>query len=151
MDSRNSESCKIIIEIHLFSLGFFIYLLKYTLSISYCRYPCKQTIRILLQCGANVNATNIVRNTPLHIFASNSNDCDESILQLLCDANVHFDYGNDLKQTPLDMAFNLNTRQLLKTKFKQNLKCLCARIIQRHNISYHGKIVKSLINFVEQH
>jgi Fem-1 family protein b len=118
---------------------------------SHFRYPCLHTVRILLQCGADVNASDALRNTPVHIFVSNSSDCNESILQLLCNANAHLDCANALRQTPIDMASSLNTKQLLKTRMKISLKCLCARLIQRNNIPFHGKIVNSLVIFVERH
>ncbi len=118
---------------------------------SHFRYPCLHTARTLLQCGADVNASNVERNTPVHVFVSNSSDCDESILQLLCDANAHLDCANALRKTPMDMASNSNTKQLLKARMKLSLKCLCARLIQRNDIPFHGKIVNSLVNFVERH
>jgi ankyrin repeat protein len=98
-----------------------------------------------------VNTTDAVGNTPLHILASNSNNCDETILQLLCDAGPHFDYTNTLGETPIDLALNSNTKQLLKVKMKIKLKCLCARLIKNNDIPFHGKIATSLVNFVERH
>lgn len=126
-----------------------LHFLKYVMS--HFRYPCLQTVRTLLQCGANVNANNAVGNTPVHIFVSNSSDCNEAILQLLCNADAHLDCANALRETPMDMASNLHIKQLLKARMKLSLKCLCARLIQRNDIPFHGKIVNSLVTFVERH
>jgi len=126
-----------------------LHFLKYVMS--HFRYPCLQTVRTLLQCGADVNASNTIRNTPVHIFASNSTDCNEAILQLLCNANAHLDYANALRETPMDMASNSHIKQLLKARMKLSLKCLCARLIQKNDIPFHGKIVNSLVIFVERH
>ncbi len=118
---------------------------------SHLRYPCLHTVRTLLKCGANVNEINVVRDTPLHIFARNQDDCDETILQLLCDAGAHVDCVNALGETPVDIAINLNTKQLVKSKMKLSLKCLCARLIQKNDISFHGIISTSLASFVDRH
>ncbi len=110
-----------------------------------------RTVRTLLQCGADANASDVTGNTPLHILASNSSVCDETILQLLFDAGAHFDYTNALGETPIDIALNSNTKQLLKAKTKMKLKCLCAGLIRKNYIPFHGKIATSLVNFVERH
>lgn len=120
-------------------------------AISHFRYPCLQTARTLLLCGADVNSSDAKRNTPLHVFVSNSRDNDEAILQLLCNANAHLDCVNDFIETPLDVAFDPKMKQLLKVKMKLSLKCLCARLIQKKNIPFHGIIANSLVTFVERH
>jgi Fem-1 family protein b len=117
----------------------------------YFRYPCLHSLRILLKCGADVNGLDVVRNTPLHIFVSNSNNCDETIFQLLCDAGAHLDWINALGETPADIASNANIKQLLNIKMKLSLKCLCARLIQKNDIPFHGMISTSLVTFVERH
>ncbi len=115
------------------------------------RYPCLLTVRTLIQCGANVNATDAIRNTPLHIFVSSWITCDESILNFLCDHGAHLDCVNALRESAIDIASNVNTILLLKSKMKLSLKCLCARLIQENKILFHGKIAKSLVRFVEEH
>lgn len=119
--------------------------------IFYCRYPCLQTTRLLLQCGTSINALDTLRNTPLHIFAANKSSTDKSILKLLCDAGAHLDYSNALGQTPFDLAKTPETKQLLQSRMKLNLKCLCARLIKKNNIPFHDQITVSLGNFVAKH
>lgn len=115
------------------------------------RYPCLLTVRTLLQCGFDLHATDISGNTPLHVFVSSTNTCDETILELLCEAGAHLDYANILGQTPVDVAFNNHTKQLLKSKMKINLKCLCARLIRKMNLSFREKLSLSLVKFVQIH
>jgi len=111
-----------------------------------------QTAHILLQCGADVNAIDAIRNTPLHVFASNNESmCDESILKLLCDAGAHLDYVNSLGETAFDLTSNPVIKQLLKSQMYLSLKCLCARLIRKNNLPYHGEFSTSLVNFVEKH
>jgi Fem-1 family protein b len=119
---------------------------------SFCfRYPCLYTSRLLLQCGADINAIDVDRNTPLHILVSNSNNYDEAILQVLCDADAHLGYTNKSGKTVIDVALNPNIKQLLKTRVTLSLKCLCARLIRTTSVSFHGKIGNSLATFVERH
>jgi hypothetical protein len=98
-----------------------------------------------------VNATDAIRNTPLHVYVSNWIICDEIILKILCDNGAHVDCVNALRETAIDVASNLNNMQLLKSKMKLSLKCLCARLIQNNNVSFHGNIPISLVKFVEEH
>ena len=114
-------------------------------------YPSLITIRVLLQCGADVNGTDFRQSTPMHIFVSNTEDGYESIFELLFQANAHFDYTNDSGEIPLDLVRNANLKRLLMMKTRINLKCLCARLIQKENISFHGMISQSLASFVNKH
>ncbi|CAF4870832.1 unnamed protein product [Rotaria sp. Silwood1] len=87
-------------------------------SIVQCQYPCLHTARLLVQCGAKVNAMDAVRNTPLHLFVSQSTIVDDTIIQYLCDAGAHLDCVNALGETPIDIATNSNIRQFLKARTK---------------------------------
>jgi Fem-1 family protein b len=115
------------------------------------RYPCVHTTRLLLQCGVDVNAIDAVRNTPLHIFAGNRSTEGESMLTLLCDAGAHLDYVNALGEMPIDVASDSTVKQLLKSRMKLSLKCLCARFIQKNSVPFHDRIATSLVSFVEKH
>jgi ankyrin repeat protein len=108
-------------------------------------------VRTLLQCRADVNATDILRNTPLHVFVSNWSTYDETILEYLCNNGAHLDRVNASRETAIDLAGNRTIIQFLKSKMKLSLKCLCARLIQNNNVSFHGKIATSLAKFVEEH
>lgn len=87
----------------------------------------------------------------LYVFVSNTNIIDDTIIRLLYEAGTHLDCVNALKEAPISIASNLNIKQFLKTRAKLSLKCLCAKLIQKNNISFHGKIAASLIKFVEKH
>ncbi|CAF3431351.1 unnamed protein product [Rotaria sp. Silwood1] len=114
-------------------------------------YPCLQTTRILLQSGASVNTFDAIRNTPLHIIASSRSANHDSILNLLCDAGAHLDFANTFGETPIDLATMPNIQQQLKSRMKLSLKCLCAQLIRKRNVSFRDKVAIALINFVEKH
>ena len=116
------------------------------------RYPSLETARLLLQCGADINAVDSRGNTPLHVFVSNetSND-DEAIFRLICDSGAHLDSVNTLGETPCDCASDPMIKQLLNIQMQLNLKCSCARLIRRENLSFRDQLALPLVHFVEKH
>ncbi|CAF3089608.1 unnamed protein product [Rotaria sp. Silwood2] len=72
-----------------------------------CKYPCHKTIGLLLQCGANVDAIDSERNTPLHLIAQRKHDIENVlfIINLLCDiGGAHPACVNSQGRTPLEAA-----------------------------------------------
>ncbi|CAF3240495.1 unnamed protein product [Rotaria socialis] len=116
-----------------------------------CKCPCILTARTLLQCGADVNAHDALRMTPLHVFLSSSSIHNENLLKLLCDDGAHLDYVYNLREKAIHVTTNLAAKQLIKSKMQINLKCLCARLIQLNNVPFHGELTSSLVRFVEEH
>lgn len=74
-----------------------------------CKFPCLDTVKLLLHCGAKVDCFDCERNTPLHtlaytfqVFRPASNDllCKvEEISKLFIDAGIHLDSVNCEGQT----------------------------------------------------
>jgi Fem-1 family protein b len=120
------------------------------------RYPCHKTIRLLLLCGANVEAIDSERETPLHLIAQRKSDIDNVlfIINLLCDTGeAHRDCVNSRGQTPLESALNVHVKEHLRGKIGvDRLKCLCARLIRRREIAFQNNQFSSLlVNFIEKH
>ncbi|CAF0742233.1 unnamed protein product [Adineta ricciae] len=116
-----------------------------------CKYPCFQTVRTLLQCGADIDKTDTKRNTALHIFVSNTNELDESIFQILCANHAHLDWRNMFSATPFDLISDVRLKQILQVKTQLKLKCLCARLIQKCHLPFREVLTHSLVTFVERH
>ncbi|CAF3631409.1 unnamed protein product [Adineta steineri] len=121
-----------------------------------CKYPCYNTVRLLLQCGANIDAIDLKRNTPLHLIAQRNDDIENIlfIINLLCDTGrAHPDCVNDNGQTPLESATNTHVKVHLRKKIGVGqLKCLCARLIRKQKISFkHNQFSSLLVNFIEKH
>ncbi len=120
-------------------------------------YPCWMTARLLINCHADVNALDTDANTPLHVLVRNvSSSTVLKMIDLLCDAGSHLDYVNNKRQTPFDSIattiYRYKTIERLKSKMTVfRLKCLCAQIIQRQQISYENILSTSLVHFIQKH
>jgi hypothetical protein len=86
----------------------------------------------------DVNAMESVNgNTALHIISSSDTNDSIAVVKLLINSGAHIDCMNKFDQTPLDVAKNVEIRNLLKTKQSPSrLKCLCARLIVAKKLTY---------------
>jgi hypothetical protein len=77
-------------------------------------------------------------DTALHRIASSVTGVNGiAIVQLLIDAGAHIDCVNNKDQTAADVATMTDIRSLLQSKQRPSrLKCLCARLIVTHQLSY---------------
>ncbi|KAL1129561.1 hypothetical protein AAG570_012506, partial [Ranatra chinensis] len=128
-----------------------------------CKFPCSATAKLLIQCGADVNAMDSNRNTPLHIIVSYQKHISDfitlhSIIKELTEAGAHIDTVNMNGKTPFETAstgktmwFSGVAEIILRTQSKLSLKCLAARAIQDYKILYHGLVPESLQSFIHLH
>ncbi|XP_043472538.1 putative ankyrin repeat protein RF_0381 [Leptopilina heterotoma] len=72
-----------------------------------------EIIKILLEKGAVVNATNKELNTPLHIAVSDKYNLSESVIQLLLENGADIKIYNENCRTPHDVCVNASIRRIL--------------------------------------
>uniref|UniRef100_A0A3Q2XS10 Protein fem-1 homolog B n=1 Tax=Hippocampus comes TaxID=109280 RepID=A0A3Q2XS10_HIPCM len=121
-----------------------------------CGFPNAQVTKLLLDCGARVDAVDHEGNTPLHVIVQYNRPISDfltlhAIIISLVEAGAHTDRTNKQKKTPLDKSTTGVSEILLKTQMKMSLKCLAARAVRRHRITYRNQIPASLEEFVEFH
>ncbi|XP_072242590.1 protein fem-1 homolog B [Leuresthes tenuis] len=121
-----------------------------------CSFPNAQVTKLLLDCGAQVNAVDREGNTPLHVIVQYNRPISDfltlhAIIINLVEAGAHTDMTNKQKKTPLDKSTTGVSEILLKTQMKMSLKCLAARAVRQHQITYRNQIPKTLEEFVEFH
>lgn len=75
----------------------------------FCRFPCAETTKLLINCGADVNAMDKGRNTPLHVIVNYHKAISDfmtlhTIITELTDKGAHIDCVNSRGETPLDSS-----------------------------------------------
>ncbi|XP_051918219.1 protein fem-1 homolog B [Hippocampus zosterae] len=121
-----------------------------------CGFPNAQVTKLLLDCGARVDAVDGEGNTPLHVIVQYNRPISDfltlhAIIISLVEAGAHTDRANKQKKTPLDESTTGVSEILLKTQMKMSLKCLAARAVRRHRLAYRHQIPASLEEFVDFH
>lgn len=87
-----------------------------------CKFPCLDTVKLLLHCGASIDCFDCERNTPLHtlaatfqVFRPASNELlvkVEEITKLFIDAGIHLDSVNGDGQTAARNCSSRESRRL---------------------------------------
>ncbi|XP_063980650.1 protein fem-1 homolog B isoform X2 [Diachasmimorpha longicaudata] len=121
-----------------------------------CKFPCSATAQLLINCGADVNAMDNERNTPLHVIVTYQKPISDfmtlhSIVLELVDAGAHMDIVNSQGKTPYDAATTGVAEILLRTQTKLSLQCMAAKAVKTYNLSYSGNVPRSLESFIELH
>nr|CAD7605108.1 unnamed protein product [Timema genevievae] len=119
-------------------------------------FPCAATAKLLIQCGADVNAMDHNRNTPLHIIVSYQKPISDfltlhSIILELTEAGAHIDTVNMQGETPFEAATTGVAEIILRTQTKLSLKCMAAKAVKTYNLTYEGQVPRSLESFIELH
>ncbi|XP_066156518.1 protein fem-1 homolog C [Euwallacea fornicatus] len=120
-------------------------------------FPRESVVRLLLQCGANVNAKNDLGRTPLHVAAMAYNYSSE-LIGLLLDYGAHLDQPDGQGDTALHAIVGLIANNcMIADKADINLvnyislKCMCASQIVKLNIPYVDQVPKTLEAFIKSH
>ena len=120
-------------------------------------FPNVRLCKVLVACGASVNAQDVNNETPLHVVAKcnnfDSNFLSEIILCLL-ENGAHMDACNKDGQTAVDASTNCIAASIIKTQIHLSLlslKCLSARAVRKYKMEFEGIIPDYLKEFVELH
>lgn len=110
-------------------------------------FPAPPLVRLLLELGADPNATDHDRRTPLHVAARNKPFSRAAALALLA-RGAHLDHADSTGRTPLDYAPMLVDCSPLRYT---GLQCLCARAIVRFQLPFQGLVPYQLESFIQSH
>ena len=120
--------------------------------------PSADTVKLLLNAGFNVNATDCNGDTPLHRAASlePGDDLIHQVLEIikaLFYGGAHHDFVNNDGKTPMDMAKTDEARMILSAaeRGRLELKCISARAVKKFGIPYLGKVPKILEKYISMH
>ena len=118
--------------------------------------PSADTVKLLLNAGFNVNATDCDGDTPLHTAASLEPGDDlihqvPEIMKALFYGGAHHDFVNNDGKTPMDMAETDEARMILSERRKLELKCISARAVKKFGIPYLGVVPKILEKYISMH
>ena len=117
-------------------------------------FPNIHICKTLVACGANVNAQDNYKNTPLHIIAKcivSDFDIQREIIMCLIENDAHLDACNKDGKTAVDVASTGIAESIINTHMKLSLKCLSARAVKKHKVQNQDVIPVSLYKFVELH
>ncbi|XP_054726310.1 protein fem-1 homolog A [Anastrepha obliqua] len=112
-------------------------------------FPNADVIKLLLDCGMNVNAKNEAKSTPLHVAVQPYN-YSNAIILLLLEHGADLDQPNKSDERPFNLIVS-NPANTIPLMNYVNLKCLTATIISKYKIPYRNQIPKLLEDFVKQH
>jgi hypothetical protein len=116
--------------------------------------------KLLIACGAEINAIDNCGNTPLHYLCTYNwqNDLDAhcsigEFFETFILAGAHIDATNLEGESVADGTKNEHIRDLFQkhSSARLNLKCSCARVIKLTKMNYDGQVPKSLHAFIELH
>ena len=120
--------------------------------------PSADTVKLLLNAGINVNATDCDGDTPLHRAASlePGDDLIHQVLEImnaLFYGGAHHDFVNNDGKTPMDVAESDEARMILLAaeRRKLELKCISARAVKKFGIPFWGKVPKTLEKYISMH
>ncbi|XP_060559598.1 protein fem-1 homolog B-like [Ruditapes philippinarum] len=119
-------------------------------------FPNGPLCKLLIDCGANVNAQDKLGNTPLHIIVQYNNPISDfenlhlSMISLI-KAKAHLDICNRDHKTAMDASVTGVAEVIIKTNSSISLKCLASKVIKEHNIPFKGLIPMGLEDFIEWH
>ena len=109
-------------------------------------------VKLLVECGAKINANNQSGSTPLHT-ASMVENFNQEIVEILLDNGAHIDIRNNEFDRPVDMLKRVpeGAGSKINPLHYTTLKCLAARVVAKHSVPYKEEIPAILEEFIQAH
>ncbi|XP_047536028.1 protein fem-1 homolog B isoform X1 [Vanessa atalanta] len=111
-----------------------------------CQFPCARSTRLLLACGARVDAADDARRTPLHValisyqlLPDDRSQCREAVCACVCELlahGAHVDAVDAAGITPLVAAIGGPAESLVRAALSPRLSCLAAAALAAHGATY---------------
>jgi len=112
-------------------------------------FPSLPVAKLLVECGARLNAVNAQDSTPLHTAAAIPNFKQE-MMELLLRHGGHIDVRNVQGVRPSHLLAGNPASTVCITRFT-TLKCLCAQVISNNKVPFKGEVPEVLETFIEAH
>lgn len=112
-------------------------------------FPSLAVAKLLVECGARLNATNALESTPLHTASCLANFKQE-VVELLLRHGGHIDMKNVEGVRPAHLLAANPASTVSITRYL-SLKCLCAQVISNNNLPFKGEVPEVLETFIEAH
>jgi len=122
-----------------------------------------ETIRLLLDSGADPNSVDGEGDAPLHALAKFNGEVADAVANLLLENGAHFDCVNKSGKTALDVWMERHEGangwkdrpSWLRPSVPHSLMCQCARVIRVNKVPYKsfppGTLPESLYPFMKLH
>lgn len=112
-------------------------------------FPNVDVIKLLIECGARINALNTTANTPLHT-ASQALNYRHEIVETLLESGAHIDASNKFGHRPLTMLKLIPDCKINPLQYL-TLRCLAASVVASNRLPYKREIPTMLEEFIEAH
>lgn len=116
-----------------------------------CSFPSVEVILLLLEVGSDPVSVDQEGNTPLHILAQ-THPCPAPAVLALLERGAHLDQVNQAGRSFAQLLQpDQALHELVNPVHFTTLKCLCARVVQKHRLPFSGQIPLTLHPFVLRH
>ncbi|XP_017143255.1 protein fem-1 homolog A [Drosophila miranda] len=112
-------------------------------------FPNADVIKLLIECGVDVNIKNEAKSTPLHVACQPYN-FNNDIVSLLLKYGADIDQPNRADKRPYDLIASNPTSTIPLLNFV-TLQCLAATAISKNMVPYQGQLHRQLEQFVRNH
>ncbi len=115
-----------------------------------CSFPSLPLVELLLEVGADIEATDLDHNAPLHVACANKPPKPE-LIRLLLDRGAHIDACNLDHKNPMQLVRTMTIYDIVAPLNYMTLQCIAARKIAEMGIPYQGHIPQKLEKFIRMH